>query len=48
MITAKNPQQASQNPVSFNNTFLEPKPQQLPAAQPAAPPAPPIPPMPGR
>ena len=48
MIPSKNPQQASQNPVSFNNTFLEPKPQQLPAAQPAAPPAPPIPPMPGR
>ncbi len=48
MIPSKNPQQASQNPVSFNNTFLEPKSQQLPAAQPAAPPAPPIPPMPGR
>ena len=37
---------AAPNPVSFNNTFLEPAKQ--PAAQPAAPVSPPVPPVPGR
>ena len=37
---------AAPNPVSFNNTFLEPAKQ--PAPQPAAPVAPPVPPVPGR
>ena len=37
---------ATPNPVSFNNTFLEPAKQ--PAPQPAAPVAPPVPPVPGR
>ena len=37
---------AAPNPISFNNTFLEPAKQ--PAPQPAAPVAPPVPPVPGR